>query len=358
MIKARTLAGVMLAGALFGSAQTTPELRVFFKEQVGLSDDQIAIIARGGAIAKVLPSQRPSEIVVFGAVFVNAAAEEYVKFAFDIDRLRRLPSYLGVGRISDPPTLADLEGFALEPEDLRDLKTCKPGKCAVQLPTEAMQELQRSLDWSSAPAVASQVNERIQRIALEVLRRYQAEGNSALGIYRDNSHPFDVDAELRSLLGRSEVLPVYLPALSRYLLDYPNTTLPNVESSFYWERVNFGLKPTLRLNHVVTYRSAGPRGAAQVVAVKQLYASHYFQLALDISECIPDMSPDGIKGFYLISLRGSTQQGLTGWKGSLVRRIVVGRIRSAQERTLTAIKKELEEKQSRAGANGPIAGTG
>ncbi len=314
MFKARTLAGVVLAGALFGSAQTTPELRVFFKEQVGLSDDQIDMIARGGAIAKVLPSPRPSEIVVFGAVFINATPEEYVRFAFDLDRLRRLPSYLGVGRISDPPALADLEGFILETEDLKDLKTCKPGKCAVQLPTEAMQELQRSLDRSSGSG-ASQVNARIQRMALEVLRRYQREGNNALGIYRDNSRPFDVDAELRSLLGRSEVLPVYLPALSRYLLDYPNTTLPNVESSFYWEKVAFGLKPTLRLNHVVTYRSAGPRGAAQVLAVKQLYASHYFQLALDITECIPDISPYGIKGFYLISLRGSTQPGTHGMEG-------------------------------------------
>jgi hypothetical protein len=345
MILARTLACVIFAGALLGSGQTTPELRVFFKEQVGLSDDQIAMIARGGAVAKVLPSQRPSEIVVFGAVFVNATPEEYVRFAFDLDRLRRLPSYLGVGRIKDPPTLADLEGFTLEPEDLRGLKDCKPGKCAVQLPTEAMLELQRSLGWSSAPAVASQVNDRIRRIALEVLQRYQAEGNSALGIYRDNSHPFDVDAELRSLLGRSEVLPLYLPELSRYMLEYPSTILANVDSSFHWEKIDFGLKPTLRLNHMVAYRSAGPRGEAQVVAIKQLYASHYLQLALEITECIPDISPNGIKGFYLISLRGSTLQGLTGLKGALLRRIAVGRIRSAQEKNLIAVKKELEERQ-------------
>jgi hypothetical protein len=344
MITPRGLAGLMFT-ALLGAGQTPPELLVFFREQVGLSDAQIAMIGRGEAVAKVLPSQRPSEIVVFGAVFVNAPPEEYVKFALDLDRLRKLPGYLGAGRFSNPPVIEDLEGFTLEPEDLRDLKTCKPGKCAVQLPAEAMQELQQSLDWSSRPVVASQVNDRIQRIALDVLRRYQAEGNGALGIYRDHRLPFDVDAELRSLLGRSEVLPVHLPELNRYLLDYPNTTLAEVESSFYWEKVAFGLKPTLRLNHVVAYRSAGPRGAAHIVAVKQLYASHYFQLALDITECIPDSSPGVGRGFYLISLRGSTQQGLTGWKGSLLRRIIVGRTRSSQERTLAAIKKGLEERQ-------------
>ena len=344
MIKAATLAGVVLASALIGAGETTREPGIFFREQMGLSDDQIAMIARGKAVVKVLPSKTPAEIFAFGAVFVNATPEEYVRFAFDMDRLRRLPSYLGVGRFSDPPILSDLEGFTLEPEDIRNLKTCRPGKCAVQLPAEAMLELQRAIDWS-APDAATQVNGRVQKMAFEILRRYQEDGNSILGSYRDKKHPFDVEAQLRSLLGRSEALPVYLPELNRYLLDYPNATLANVESLFYWEKVDFGLKPTLRLNHAIAYRSAGPQGAAQIVAVKQLYASHYFQLALDLTACVTESGRTGDRGFYLISLKSSTQQGLTGLKGSLLRRIIVGKTRSAQEKNLINIKKVLEEKQ-------------
>ena len=344
MIKAVVLAGVILSGALVRAGEPTKELRAFFRQQMGLSDDQIAMIARGKAVAKVLPSKTPAEIFVFGAVFVNAAPEEYVKLAFDMDRLRRLPSYLGVGRFSDPPTLSDLEGFTLEPEDIRNLRICKPGKCGVQLPAETMQELQRALDWSG-PDVAKQVNDRVRSVALELLRRYQEDGNGVLGTYRDKEHPFDVNAQLQSMLGRSEALPSYLPKLNRYLLDYPNATLANIESLFYWERVNFGLKPTLRLNHAIAYRSAGPEGAAQVVAVKQLYASHYFQLALDLTACITDSGRTSDKGFYLISVKGSTQQGLTGLKGALLRRTIVGKTRSAQEKVLINIKKTLEEKQ-------------
>jgi hypothetical protein len=44
-------------------------------------------------------------------------------------------------------------------------------------------------------------------------------------------------------------------------------------------------------------------------------------------------------------LKSSTQQGLTGLRGSLLRRIVVGKTRSAQEENLINIKKVLEEKQ-------------
>jgi len=320
------------------------EPRSFFREEVGLSDDQIDMIAGGQAVVKVLPSKTPAEIFVFGAVFVKGSPDEYVKLAFDMGRLRRLPSYLGAGRLSDPPKPMDLDGFTLEPEDIRNLKSCRPGKCNVQLPSEAMRELQRAVDWSG-PDAGSQVNERVRQMALEILRRYVQEGNSALGIYRDSGHPFDVDGQLRSLVGRAEALPVYFPELSHYLLAYPNATLANVESLFYWERVDFGLKPTLRLNHAIAYRSDGPRGAAQVVAVKQLYASHYFQLALDLTACVPESSRAGGAGFYLISLKGSTQQGLTGLKGSLLRRIVVSKARSAQEKVLINIKKALEEKR-------------
>ncbi len=344
MSKTASLAVVILCSAHMSDGQTVREPHNFFKEQVGLSDDQIATIAGGKAIAKVLPSKTPAEVFVFGAVYVNATPEDYVKLAFDMGRLRRSPSYLGVGRFSDPPQLSDLEGFTLEPEDIRSVRSCKPGKCGLQLPAEAMLQLQEGLNWSE-PHVTTELNDRVRRMALTVLQRYQRDGNRVLGPYRDLGRPFDVNAQLHSLLGRLEALPVYLPELSRYLLDYPNERPAGVESMFYWEKVDFGLKPTLRLNHAIAYRSAGPKGAAHVVMVKQLYASHYFQLALDLTACVAQSGRPGEKGFYLISLKGSTQAGLTGFMGSLLRKIVVSRTRSAQEKLLINIKSSLEERQ-------------
>ena len=235
-----------------------------------------------------------------------------------------------------------MEGFTLEPDDIENLESCRPGKCDVQLSREAMLQFKKSVDWS-APDVARQVNERVRNMALELLVRYQKRGNRALEGYQDKRHAFNIDAAFQSLLSRSEMLPVYLPELKRYLLEYPAAKLPNVESFFYWEKVDFGLKPTLRLNHVVAYRSNGPRGAANVVAVKQLWASHYFQLALDLTACVPDGAANGA-GSYVISLRGSTQQGLTGFMGRFRRRIVVSKTISAQERSLINIKNTLERK--------------
>ena len=342
LIACRDLLGPGLA-AHAQSAGSRSEPQRFFRDQVGLNEAQIDAITHGTAIAKLLPSHNPTEIFVFGAVFVNATPQEYVKLAFDMGQKRQLPGYLGAGRFSEPPQLLDLARFTLEPEDIRDLKYCKPGDCDVQLPAAAMQELQRELDWS-APDIASKVNERVREMALDILRRYREGGNSVLGIYHDSVHPFDMNEQLRALLGRSEALPVYMPELSRYLLNYHGGKQPGVESLFYWERVDFGLKPTLRLNHAISYESAGPSGTTQVVAVKQLYASHYLQLALDLTTCVSPSGRSSDKRFYLISLKGSTQRGLTGFKGSILRRIVVSRTRTAQAESLMILKRRLEGK--------------
>jgi hypothetical protein len=344
------LAFFFLSGAVEIPGPATYEPRRFFKEQIGLSEAQVGMIARGKAVATILPSETPAEIFVFGAVFVNATPEDFIRLATDMDRLRRLPGYLGVGKFSNPPVLSDLDGFTLEPGDIRQLKACRPGNCGMQLPADAMRELQNGVDWSR-PRVDAQVNDRVRRMALDILRRYQQEGNGVLGIYRDKEHSFDVDAQLQLLLGRPQRLPTYIPELNRYLLKYPKSASANVDSLFYWEKVNFGLKTTLRLNHAITFESSGERGAARVVVVKQLYASHYFQLALDLTACVMEGGRTTAKGFYLISLRGSTQQGFTGLRGSLLRKLVVSRTRSAQEKALISIKNTLEGKKYMAEAN-------
>lgn len=343
MVNLASLVTVLLSGVLICAGQQSPEPSTFLREQIGLSDDQLAEISGGKVVAKVLPSKTQAEIIVFGAVFVRATPESYVRLAFDIDKLRRLPGYLGAGRIHDPPALADLDGFELEPDDIKSLRACRPGRCAVQLPAQSIRELQAEIDWSK-PDASMQLNNRVRRMALNILQGYQERGNGVLGNYHDTDSPFDVNAELQSLMTRSGALPVYLPELRRYLLDYPKTTLTNVESLFYWEKVNFGMKPTLRLNHAISYRSEGPRGGARIVVVKQLFASHYFQLALDLSACVAGSGRPGSEGFYLISVRGSKQQGFTGLFGSLLRRIVVSRTRSAQEKALINVKLTLEAK--------------
>jgi hypothetical protein len=341
--------GLLVCPGFYGTAdnlcaqatgETQAKVTKFFQQYIGLNDEQIAAIRNGQPVAKILDSPTADEVFVFGAIYVRSTPEEYLKLASDIDALKKLPNYLAIRQFSDPPQLSDLEGFNLDEDDVKALQKCRAGKCEVQLPTEAMDEFQAKVNWS-APNATEQVNQIAKQMALEALRRYQAGGNAALGTYRDKNNPAAVDAAFRSLVSRSKAMPVYLPELYSYLLDYPKAKSDHIESRFYWEKVNFGLKPTIRLLQAVLYRGTDSNGPAYAVAIKQLYASHYFETALDLTVCVRDNQGQQ-PGMYLITMKGSDQAGLTGLKGGIVRKVAVDKTRSSLEKALAAMKASLE----------------
>jgi hypothetical protein len=111
--------------------QTNPNLQTYFKDYIGLNDEQIAAIRGGQAFAKNLHSRMADEIFVFGAVYINATPESYLPFAQDFNRLRSLPGFLAIGEFSDPPQLSDLKALTLDSEDVKELKDCNPGDCKI-----------------------------------------------------------------------------------------------------------------------------------------------------------------------------------------------------------------------------------
>jgi hypothetical protein len=342
-VKVTVVLAVLMGGAsLPAFSQPSPDLQTFFRQNMGLNQDQIDAIQNGQPVAKTMPSRQPAEVFLIGAVFIHAAPESYVKHSHDFDRMRKLPGYLALGVFSNPPQPADLNGFSFESDDIEALKNCKPGGCAIQMPTSSIEELHQSINWSSAD-VNEQVNQRLQKTAMERLLAYQREGNQALGLYNDKRDPTQVPQQFAYMLSYSKALPEQLPDLYRYLLGYPSAKPANVEDTFYWARVKFGLKPTLRIVQMVTMRGGATDPVAYAVAEKQLYSSHYFETALDLSFCVPSDKPNQ-PGFYLIMAMGSEQAGLTGVQGSIVRKAAVGRSVSNLQNALQTIKNALEHK--------------
>jgi hypothetical protein len=331
---------VVAAMSLPGSSQSNPQLQTFFQQNIGLSQDEIAAVQRGQPVTKPLPSRTPAEVFLFGAVYIRATPEAYVLFANDFDRLRKLPNYLALGVFSNPPQLSDLKDFSVDSDDIEALKDCKPGNCLIQLPATSIEEFQRSIDWSASD-VNEQVNQVLPKGALQFLLAYQRDGNQALGIYNDKRNPTVVPQQFAYMLSYASALPERLPDFYQYLLAYPNARPENVEDTFYWARVKFGLKPTLRIVHVVTMRGKPTDEVAYAIAEKQLYASHYFETALDLSFCVRGDDP-AKPGFYLIMVMGSEQAGLAGVKGSIVRKAAVGRSISSLQKALTTIRITLE----------------
>ena len=322
-------------------SDTEPELLTFFEKNIGLSADQIKAISNGNAVAKALPPRSASEVFLFGTVRINAAAESYLEFARDFNRLRSLPTYLALAVVSNPPRLSDFEGFSLGNDEITDLRHCKPGSCQIQVPGDFMEHFQQSIDWS-APNADELANRQIQKDALQFVVAYQNKGNAALGDYQDKRDLTEVSKQFTYLLSYYDVFPERLPDLFHYLLSYPDRKPAHTEDVFYWAKVKFGLKPTLRLVHMVAVTDRSGDIPILAIAEKQLYSSHYFETALDLTFCIPaSEKPNGL-GFYLVKIAGSEQAGLTGVKGSLVRNVAVGRSVSSLQKSLMAIRNSLE----------------
>lgn len=324
------------------ASQNAEQLQTYFEDAVGLSAEQIAAIRNGKAVAKVLKSRTADEIFVFGAVYVKGSPESYVRLATDFARLRKLPEFLALGTFSNPPKAADLEGFEFDSEDVKSLKECRPGRCEVHMPAEAIEDFRNSMDWN-APDPETRLNLLLHRGALSGLEAYKSKGNAALGVYSDKQNSVDVGKQFEYMLSYVQILPRYVPKFHRYLLDYPNGKTPELDDRFYWAKVKFGLKPTLRVIQVVTFQGKSESEPVYAIAEKQLYSSHYFETALDLTFCIRDPEHPKKPGFYLVKTMGSEQAGLTGIKGGVVRKVAVGRTASSLEKSLDAIKGLLEQ---------------
>jgi hypothetical protein len=334
-----------IALALAASLQAfggVPAPEEFLREQMQLSPGQIAGVQNGKACAKILPALNASDIFICGVVYIHAKPDAYLQFMRDVVHRKAVTGYLGGGEFSAPPTLEDLAGLFLERDDIEELKNCRPGDCELQLPEDSMEAARASIHWNS-PDIAEQVTILAKRGIVRLLKEYQQRGDPSLLPYRDKRDPIPPAEQFRSLLNHLEWFPQYLPDLNRYLLQYPSSRPEEAQDFFYWEKVNFGLKPTIRVNHGIVYRTSRPE-PIHVLAIKQLYATHYFQTALDLSFCVPSAKVSGENGFYLITVKGSRQEGLTGVKGGLVRKVAVTRTRESLERALNGIRENLEHR--------------
>jgi DNA-binding Lrp family transcriptional regulator len=338
------LLALMAVAALPGPSESSRDLQTFFRKNIGLSKDQIAAIRNGQPVAKALPPRTPAEVLLFGAVYIHASAETYFQFARNFDRLRQVPGYLALGVFTDPPQLSDLRGFALDSDDVQALKSCEPGDCRIQMPATTIEELHQSINWS-APDVDERVNQLLQKTVFERLLAYQREGNKALGVYNDKRDPTAVPEQFAYLLSYHNALPEHAPDFYHYLLSYPHGKPAKFEETFFWTKVKFGLKPTLRIEHMVTMRGRPADPVACAIAKKQLYSSHYFETAVDLSICVRDADDPKQPGFYLLKALGSEQAGLTGAKGSIVRKAAVGRAVSNLQKGLAALRDTMQGNQ-------------
>jgi hypothetical protein len=297
-----------------------------------LTQAEVQALNAGQPVSKILASGTDAEVAVLGVMWINAPLSKYIRAIQDIEHLEHGKGFQATRRISDPPRLEDFAALQLPDVDIHDLKKCRLGDCGVNLDEYAINRIQKEIDWSK-PTATADVNALMRQVALRYVTAYQQAGNKGLPVYRDNSDPTYSAQEFAAMINAMPLLRQQEPALRQYLLDYPKAKLPNANSFLYWQKVDFGLKPVVRINHVVTTQTADHA----VVASKQIYASHYFMTAVEVRELIPD--PSRGEGFWFVDVSRGRSESLNGLKGRIIR----GRV---EKETLNGLTKGMEATRS------------
>ncbi len=334
--------GILLLGSLAAVDASRSEpppfpssLDAFFRTYAKLDVEARAQLVAGAPVTKLLEADASKEVAVFGAVWVNAPVERYLAAVRDIEQFESGGAFRLTRKISTPPRIDDFAQLSLSDDDVKDLRSCRVSQCELKLAASAIDRLRREVDWSR-PDARDQANRVARQIAFEYVTEYLKGGNRELAVYRDADRPTFVAKEFEELVNRLPELDEFVPKLRRYLLDFPNASLPGSESFIYWQDASFGLKPTIRINHLVMAQDE----TGAIVASKMLYATHYFWTALELRVLVRD--PGRGPGFWFVTETRSRSDGLSGFVGRMIRGKVRGEAERGTAAQLRVTKSRLE----------------
>jgi hypothetical protein len=336
LVAAAALGAVSLLPLHAAQPALPPALASFLVEDAHATEAQREALLAGNPLVALLDADPATEVAVLGAIWVNVPARLYVEQVKNIEEFERGGgSFRITKRISDPPRPDDFAALTISDQDFEDLKDCTIGDCALKLDADGVQALRSKVDWRS-PTAKAEATALFRQLAFDYVNGYKEGGNAKLGIHRDKQRPTFVAQEFRSLIDRLPRLGAELPDLTRYLLEYPQAQLANSTNFLYWQETQFGLRPTVRISHLVIQE----RPNQTVVASKMLYASHYFWTALELRVLLPDAARG--PGFWLVTVSRSRSDGLSGFTGRVIRSRVRSEVENGMRVALSATKTRLE----------------
>lgn len=343
----RNFSGMLLIGCLLAGTRTEqaaaadapPDVAAYLRDVAGFAPDRMAALEGGEAIVKTA-SDKKGEVSVVGAVRIRTTKEhvklyfdEYIKFEDGVLVLR-------VGRFSNPSELGDVARLELEKGDVDALRSCKPRDCDVQVGA-GVAELQAAVDWR-APDHGERVNAFVRQRLVDYVKAYRERGDAALVTYVDGPRPVSLAGEWQGLLAQSPFLRDYAPQLRRYLEEYPRARLPGGSDFIQWSKVDQGLKPVVALTHVVVYQDPAKPDRLSV-ALKQIYASHFYEGAFSLATVVDGPPTAGHPVSYVVFVNRTRTDILGGTLGGMKRKLTGGEIQKGVALTLQQMQEGLEK---------------
>ena len=330
---ALALAELTTAGA--PAPDIDPDVRRVLARDLRFSTTELNDLERDKIVKHSIDSQAPGEVAVAGGVRVHASKYAFIARVRDIERFKRGPEILQIGRFSDPPVLADLDRLTVERDDF-DARTCRVADCDVRLPAAAIRRFATEIDPKS-PDVQQRTADLFKRVLLDAVIAFETGGANRIASYDDGPRPIKPAEEFDGILANEPSLGALAPGLPSHLRDYPSAHLEGAEDFLYWSKEKFGPEPFITVTQVSIF-CGSPRTC--VVATRDVYSSRYVDASLAVSVATDSLADPN--RFYLVYANRSRANAIKGGLSALRRSIVGRRARGSLEDSLKQIKAQLE----------------
>ncbi len=313
------------------------------RQHFEISDREAQDLDVGKVLIKVLKGQQGRTVALLGAVRVGVSFEYLMESIRDIERsVEQDESVVAGGRLTLGQAAVDW--LTLPSDDLDALSKCRVGKCDFKLSAEAIEAILEDVDWA-APDRGAAASAFVAGELNDLLKRYAEYGDTALMTYGDKPDPHTAADALRNVLAQSALLRSEEPDFWDYIHHYPDASGSGGEENvFYWSIEDFGLRPTLSLYHMIVDRTRDGPTVDALIAVKRIYASHYFQGALELLYITESTEAPGEPELYvLMLLRAYFDENVGGIKRGLLESNLRRKARSALEQSRTMLEASYNE---------------
>jgi hypothetical protein len=293
---------LVLVAATTGSTDAqrkTDDLQAFLQGHVGMSKREYGAIDKEVIVKQVDPAGTKREMAVFGIVRISVSKDFFLEEFRDISNFMHNKKMKQIGAFSNPPGQADVAALELPASDIEELKKCKKGSCKVKLPASAFDRLEE-VDWSKGD-FTERVRKLFREGVINYVDRYRKNGNGVLVEYVDKEEPMSLNEGFSSLLNQAKYVYRTSPELNTFLKNSPNSAPPGINDFLIWSIEDFGQRQTTTITQAVIFE--GTKADQEVIiALKQLYATHYFQARLQFIHLVDAPGTNQGSGIYFMYL--------------------------------------------------------
>jgi len=338
-IQLTALAGCLVVSSARAQAPVPKGMSEYLQQRAGFSADDMASLAAGRGVAKLLPTQREDEMGVVGAVFINVAPDYLASAYSQVDKVEPIAA-LEHGIFSTPAKISDLAALTLESDDLKSLRKCKPGDCDLMLPDTAIARFQKEVNWDSSSA-SEDATRLFRQMLVEYVNQYRSQGDQALMTFRHGKNEQSVEAGFKQLLAESPAVGQAFPQLLAHIEHYPSGRNPETKDYVFWMKTDTGLKPAIRVVHLIVHTETQGTKKVPIFAIKSLYADYYLRDSIGLRVLLP-AGTEG-KSMYLVALSRGHVEGMTGLKGKIMRSTLMNGMQKETADYLNQMKQVVEQ---------------